>query len=30
MPSTHEKTVAHDKDAVDCQVCGKQMVSTNG
>jgi transcription elongation factor Elf1 len=27
---TYEKTVPHDKDAADCQVCGKQMDMTNG
>jgi hypothetical protein len=26
---TYEKTVSPDKDAANCQVCGKQMVSTN-
>ncbi len=27
---TYEKTVSYDKHAADCQVCGKQMNSTNG
>jgi hypothetical protein len=26
----YEKAVPHDKDAADCQVCGKQMDLTNG
>jgi C4-type Zn-finger protein len=26
----YEKAVPHDKDAADCQVCGKQMDMTNG
>jgi transcription elongation factor Elf1 len=27
---TYEKTVSHDKHTADCQVCGKQIASTNG
>ena len=27
---TYEKAVSHDNHAVDCQVCVKQMDSTNG
>ena len=27
---TYEKTVSRDNHSADCQVCGKQMGSTNG